>query len=89
LDEVTLRRAVAKGEQTQKMIEAQRQIWAEIEVDLWRMWVNSKSDDMDGREALYREHHAIKAVQSRLKRIVTEGKKAEEELKQQKVKDGK
>ena len=87
-DEISLKRAMAQGEQAARTLEAHRDLWAELEADIWKMWKASKSDDKDGREDLYRELHGIKAVQARLKRIVDHGKKAEEELKQQKVRHG-
>lgn len=70
------------------MLDTQRELWDEIEADLWRMWKDSASGDKEGREDLYREHHAIGAIQARIKRIIDQGRKAEEELKQQKVKHG-
>ncbi len=89
MDEVALKRAVHKGEQARKLIEANKPLWEDIEAEIWRMWQDSGSADKEGREDLYREQHAIKAVQGRLRRIVDQGKRAEEELKHQKVKDGK
>lgn len=80
MDELTLKRAMSKGDLAEKAIDTYTEIWKDIEADLWDMWKNSKSDDKEGREDLYREHHAIKAAQSRLKRVVDAGKKAEEEL---------
>ena len=61
---------------------------AEMLVELWEMWKSTRSDDQDKREVIYREYHAAKALQAKLLRVVNEGKKAEEELKQQKVKHG-
>ena len=83
MDEMSLKRAIAKGDQAQTLIESHKDLWGEIEDDLWQMWRSSKADDRDGRESLYHEQHAIKSVQARLTRIVNEGKKAQEELKQQ------
>lgn len=88
MDEVALKRAIQKGEQTQRLIEAHQDLWTELEADIWRLWQNTKSDQKEVREDLYREHHAITAVQAKLVRAVNEGKKAENELTQQKVKDG-
>lgn len=89
MDEIALKRAVYKGEQASKMEEVYKPLWEELEADIWKMWRNSKAEEQEGRESLYREQHAIKAVQVRLKRVVDQGKRADEELKQQKVKNGK
>ena len=88
LDEVALKRAIQKADKTQKLIETYQEAWDELEGDLWKMWKATKSADPDKREELYREYHACKALQAKLLKVVNEGKKAEEEIKQQQVKHG-
>jgi len=88
LDEVALKRAIQKADKTQKVIDAYKDAWDELESDLWRMWKGTKSEDRDKREEIFREYHASRALQAKLIKVVNEGKKAEEELKQQKVRDG-
>lgn len=56
-------------------------IFDELEVDILTMWVQSASDDADGREMLYREIHGLRALKERIKKIIAAGKKAEEEMK--------
>ena len=88
MDEVGLKRAIQKAEKTQKVIDSTKEAWDELHVELWEMWKSTKSDDQDKREEIFREYHAAKALKAKLLRVVNEGKKAEEELKQQKVKHG-
>ena len=88
LDEVALKRAVQKAGTTQKVIDSTKEAWAELHVELWEMWKSTKSDDQDKREEIYREYHASKALQAKLLKVVNAGKRAEEELKQLKVKHG-
>jgi septal ring factor EnvC (AmiA/AmiB activator) len=88
LDELALKRAVSKGLKTQELIEGYKEAWDELEADLWQMWKATKSDDQVKREEIFREHHACKALQAKLEKTVNEGKKAEEELKQEKLKHG-
>jgi hypothetical protein len=88
LDELELKRTVNKGERAQRLEEAHKELWEELASDLWGLWRNTKSDDKEGREDLYREHHAMMAVRAKLHRRVVAGKKAAEELEQQKVKHG-
>jgi hypothetical protein len=45
----------------------------EVENDIINMWKDSLSSDMDGREALYRELHGLKALMTRLKAKVQAG----------------
>ena len=82
MDEVALKRAVQKADTTQAVIDAHEEAWKEVEADIWVMWKATKSADKDTREDLYREHHAIGAVRARLQRVVKEGQKAEEALRQ-------
>ena len=82
MDEIALQRAVQKADKTQRVIDAHKEVWDELDADIWRMWRATKSADKDTREDLYREHHGIQAVQARLQRVVNEGKRAEEELRQ-------
>ena len=86
MDEIALKRTSHKGAQAVKLIEDHKELWDDVEGDLLKMWRDSASEDAGGREALYREYHAIKAVQARMQRLVDQGKRADEELKQQKVK---
>lgn len=58
--------------------------WGQVEGDLHKMWASSKSDEMDGREALYRELHGLKSVRARLEQTINAGKLAEKELEHQK-----
>jgi len=58
--------------------------WEKVEGDLHKMWAASKSDDTDGREALYRELHGLKSVRARLEQTINAGKLAEKELEHQK-----
>jgi hypothetical protein len=88
LDELALKRTIQKAYTTQKVIESTQEAWTELESDLWAMWKATKSDQQDKREEIFREYHAAKALQAKLLKVVNEGKKAEEELKQQKVKHG-
>ena len=83
MDEITLKRAIQKADKTKQVIEAHKDVWEGLEVDIWRMWKGTKSADKDAREDLYREHHAILCIRAKLQRIVSEGKKAEEELRAQ------
>lgn len=82
MDEVALKRAIQRADKTQKLIETYRDAWKELEADIWRMWTQTKSEDKETREDLYREYHGVKAVQAKFQRIVNDGKKAEAELKQ-------
>lgn len=88
MDELALKRAVQKGVTTQKVVESTQEAWEELHMELWEMWKATKSDDQDKREEVFREYHASKALQAKLLKVVNAGKKAEEELKQQKVKHG-
>ena len=88
MDELALKRAVQKGAKTEELIEGYKEAWDELEADLWQMWKTTKSDDQEKREEIFREYHACKALQAKLQKVVNVGKKAEEELKQQKVKHG-
>lgn len=88
MDELALKRAVQKGAQTEELIEGYKEAWEDIHVELWEMWKSTKSDAQDKREEIYREYHACKALQAKLQKVVNEGKKAEEELKQEKLKHG-
>ena len=88
MDDLTAKRAIQKADKTLKVIESTKEVWDELEADLWRMWKSTASDQQDKREELFREYHACKALQAKLLKVVNEGKKAEEELKQQKVKYG-
>ena len=88
MDEVALKRAVQKADKADKVIKSTEEAWAELHVELWDMWKSTKSDDADKREEIFREYHAGKALRAKLVRVVNEGKKAEEELKQQQVKHG-
>jgi signal transduction protein with GAF and PtsI domain len=88
VDEVALKRAVQKADKTQKLITTYQEAWDELEADLWQMWKATKSDQQDKREEIYREYHASRALQAKLQKTVNEGKKAEEELKQEKQKHG-
>lgn len=88
MDELQIKRAIQKGAKTAELIESYKEAWNDLETDLWQMWKSTKSDDQDKREEIYREYHASRALQAKLVKVVNEGKKAEEELKQQKVKHG-
>ncbi len=88
MDEVALKRAIQKADKTQKLIDAHQEAWDELDADLWVMFKASQSGDQDKREEIYREYHASRALQAKLLKVVNAGKKAEEELKQQKVKHG-
>ncbi len=88
MDELTAKRAIQKAAQAEVLIESTKEAWDELHVELWNMWKSTKSDDPDKREEIFREYHAGKALQAKLVKTVNEGKKAEEELKQQKVKHG-
>lgn len=85
MDEVAVKRAILKGEQTKRLIEAHAEAWAGVEADIVSLWRASKPEDGEFREQLWHEHHAIRAVQARLQRAVNEGKKAEHELQQMKL----
>lgn len=74
LRKAELARAFLENEQIQRL-------WTIIEADIVKMWAGSASTDMDGREACYRELHGLRALKARLDGIVTDGRKAEEELK--------
>lgn len=58
--------------------------WAAVERGIHEMWANSKSDEDDKREALYRQLFGLKAVRAQLERCINEGKLAEKELEHQK-----
>jgi septal ring factor EnvC (AmiA/AmiB activator) len=88
LDEIALKRAIQKADKTQRLIEGYKEAWDELETDLWEMWKSTKSDDQVKREEIFREHHACKALQAKLQKVVNAGKKAEEELNQEKLKHG-
>ena len=88
LDELELNRAIHKAAKTEELIETHKEAWVEFEDDLTSMWKATKSDAAEKREEIYRELHAAKGVQAKMQKIVNEGRKAEEELKQQKVKHG-
>ncbi len=88
LDEIALKRAIQQADKVQKTIDAHKDVWDDLDADIWKMWKATKSDAKETREDLFREHHAIQAIQARLQRAVNEGRKADEELKQQQVKHG-
>ena len=88
MDEIALKRAIQKADKTRKLIESYREYWDELENDLWSMWKATKSDDKEKREDIFREYHASQALKAKLQKQVNEGIKAEEELKQQKVRNG-
>jgi hypothetical protein len=81
LDEIALKRKIQQAAKTEKLIATYQEYWDELEADIWKMWRDSKSHEKEGREDLYREQHAIRRVQARLHKIVSDGKRAEEELK--------
>jgi len=84
LDEKTLKSAVRKADKTRKLIESYQEYWAELDVDLWKLFCNTRSDEKEKREDIYREYHAARALRAKLERVVNEGRKAEEELSQRK-----
>ena len=82
MDEIALKRAVVKADKVQKVIDAHEEVWDEIKSDIARMLFATKSDDKEKREDMYRAHQGILMVQALLQRSVSAGKKAEEELRQ-------
>lgn len=88
MDEIALKRAVAKARKMQAFIESTSEVIEALEAELWTMFKASKSDEKDKREDIYREQHALRAIVAKLQKVVTEGRRAEEELKQQQVKYG-
>ena len=87
MDEIAAKRAVQRADKTQKVIDSTEEAWDEFDADLWKMFKATKSGDQDKREEIYREYHAAEAIKAKLARVVNEGKKAEEELKQQKAEE--
>lgn len=85
MDEMVARRQMAQGRAAEAAIDAQEDIWQDIEEELWKLFKDSKADDKDGREKIYSELHALKALKVRYERIATQGKKAEHELEQQRT----
>ena len=86
MDELALKRIIQEAEQAKATIETHRKYWQEVIDDLWGMWKDSKSDDVNGREQIFREYHAIMAINTKLQRAVDRGKKAEEEIRQLEIK---
>lgn len=80
------RQALRKAEHAKTLLEdpTLTGAWEQVEGDLHKMWAASKSDDTDGREALYRELHGLKSVRARLEQTINAGKLAEKELEHQK-----
>lgn len=56
-------------------------IFRQLERDIYVLWSQTKSDQEDERERLYREMHGLRALKERVKMIIDAGKRAEEELK--------
>lgn len=81
-----IKQAIRKAEHAKTLLEnpVLTGAWEQVEGDLHKMWANSKSDDTDGREALYRELHGLKSVRARLEQTINAGKLAEKELEHQK-----
>ena len=77
-----LRQAINAAEHAQQILDDQvlKDAWSGVEAELISMWKESKADDTEGREALYRELHSLKAVKARLERAIAAGKLAEKEL---------
>lgn len=77
-----LREAINAAEHAQRVLNdpVLTDAWAGVESDIITLWRESSSDDVDGREALYREWHGLKAVKARLERAIAAGKLAEKEL---------
>ena len=88
MDEVGLKRAIQAGDKAEKFLENAQWAWDELDQELWKRFKSTKSDDQEKREEIFREYHGAQAFRTRFERLILAGKKAEEELKQQKVRDG-
>ena len=77
------KRIADRGIRTNQWFESEQvqTILQELERDIYILWAESKSDQEDERERLYREMHGLRALKERIKMIIDAGKKAEEELK--------
>ncbi|MDX1300205.1 MAG: hypothetical protein R3260_18485 [Pseudomonas sp.] len=77
-----LKQTIIKGKQIKELLENDdvRAAWEDVQADIVKMWMATKTGEQETREALYREVHGLKALQARLQRWVNEGKKAEAEL---------
>lgn len=74
---------VDRGLRTAQWYESEtiQRIFKELERDLYVTWGQSKSDQEDERERLYRQLWGVRALRERVKLIIDAGKKAEVELK--------
>lgn len=70
--------AIIRGEKVDKWYknrEIQR-IFAELREDIAILWMKTASNQEEERERLYRESHGLQAIEKRIQKIISEGKKA-------------
>lgn len=86
-----LRASVKQADEVSRLLENNylRAAWVATEKQILQMWRDSKSDEQDKREELYREYHGLQAVKARLQRVVNEGTKAVHELARAEKQSGK
>jgi len=72
-----------RGIRTRQWFESEpiKEVFEELERDLSVLWIQTKSDQEEERERLYRQVWGVKALRKRIRMIIDAGKKAEEELK--------
>lgn len=58
-----------------------QEIFTHVKQQIHQMWESSASDQEEERERLYRELHGLRAVTARIKQLIEDGIKAEEEIK--------
>jgi hypothetical protein len=56
-------------------------LFNQLEQDIFTLWSESASSQEDERERLYREMHGLRALKERIKKVISEGRAAEEEIK--------
>ena len=81
-----LKKTITRAQHVQELLNDAEltDAWSAVEQQIRNMWAGSPADDIDGREALYHELHALKAVRKRLESAMKAGKLAEKELEHQK-----
>lgn len=80
-----LKFAIHRADRVQRFLEQQetKDALHDIEQDIIGLWTQSKTEEKETREDLYRELWGLRALKARFKRWINEGVKAREELEYQ------
>ena len=78
-----IKNAIARGNRTEKLYRNRdvQHVFAELKEDICILWIKTPSDQDEERERLYREMHGLKALERRIIKIINDGKKAQESIK--------